>query len=207
MASPILAIGFDLDGTLVDSLDLSARWMTRAATLALGQPVSEALVRSHFGKPEQEIFAAFLKEDTAAVAFSHYQKLLAADTHQIKLYAQVKEVLDFLKSTPLALFTSRGTWATEQILREHGLAGYFRVVLAGDQVNKVKPDPEGLLKICAQLSVAPESLLYVGDSPADVQAAEAAGARGYQALWAKGTAPFGALHLKSMEEIKSLLVR
>lgn len=202
-----MVIGFDLDGTLVDSLDLSAQWMTAACSKAIGQPISEALVRSHFGRPEPDILREILKPEPAELAFSYYQEILSRECGQMLPYPGAKEILTFLRSrrVPLALFTSRGAWATAQILERHGLGEFFAMVLTGDQVKKVKPDPEGILKICQALNASPADFLYIGDSPDDMKAAESAGARGYHALWAKGVQPFGASHLRSLEEIKKLL--
>ena len=42
-------------------------------------------------------------------------------------------------------------------------------------VDRAKPDPEGLLKIMAALGRQPGETVYVGDSPSDAQAAEGAG--------------------------------
>jgi pyrophosphatase PpaX len=202
-----IGLGFDLDGTLVHSLDFTAQWMTKAATKALGHPVSEAEVRSHFGKPEPDIFREMLKDGPAAEAFGFYQEILREECFQMKVYPQVFETLDHLveKGIPLALFTSRGTWATGEILARLDLAKYFPMVLTGEHVKEVKPHPEGILRMCEELKVKPENFFYIGDSPADVMAAENAGARGYQALWAKSAGLYGANHLHSVDEVKALV--
>jgi len=202
-----MVVGLDLDGTLINSLDLTASWITKAASNALGQPVSEALVRSHFGDPEPRIFRNLLKESTAEKAFSLYKELLILECKQMKLYAGVEKTLSYLRQQGIfmGLITSRGTWATEEILRQHSLSSYFPLVLTGEHVKKVKPDPEGILKMCTHFGVSPAAFLYLGDSPSDVLAAESAGAIGYQALWASGVKPYGSRHLHSFEEIRSLL--
>ena len=53
------------------------------------------------------------------------------------------------------------------------LSGYFSSVIGGDEVEKVKPDPQGLLKACEQLGMGHDDLIYVGDSDADIMAAKA----------------------------------
>jgi HAD superfamily hydrolase (TIGR01509 family) len=202
-----MAIGFDLDGTLVDSLDLTAEWLTRAATKALGQPVSESLVRSHFGKPEPEILRDLLKDPVAETAFFHYQEILRAECGKMNIFPGVLQTLNELRQReiPLAVFSSRGAWGTDELLNALELRDFFSFVLTGDQVEKVKPDPEGIYKLCEVLKVDPGSFLYIGDSADDVRAAQAAGARGVQCLWARGVQPFGSDHLRSFGELLSLL--
>jgi len=202
-----MVIGFDLDGTLVDSLDLSAQWLTKACAETLGKPVSEALVRSHFGKPEPELLRGILDIELAEVAFRHYQEFLREGCGRIPVYPNVMETLSSLRSEkiPLALISSRGSWGTAEILARHGLREFFEIVLTGDQVKKVKPAPEGILRVCAQLKVSPASFVYIGDSHDDVRAAERAGARGFHALWGATVPAFGENHLRSIGDVRALL--
>jgi phosphoglycolate phosphatase-like HAD superfamily hydrolase len=60
-------------------------------------------------------------------------------------------------------------------LEKLGIAGFFRIVVSRDEVTKIKPHPEGLLKAAQDLALDAEALLYVGDSIKDVDAAHAAG--------------------------------
>jgi pyrophosphatase PpaX len=202
-----MVIGFDLDGTLIDSLDASARLLTRAASEILGQPVPESLVRSHFGKPEPGILEGVLGPERGQAAYVRYQELFEAECASMSLYSGVIDTLTELYAAgiPLALFTSRGAWATEVILEKHGLRSFFRVVLCGDEVTHVKPHPEGILKICETLGAEPARFLYVGDSPSDIKCADGAGALGYQAVWAKNVEPYGGRQLRAMKELKSVL--
>jgi phosphoglycolate phosphatase len=60
-------------------------------------------------------------------------------------------------------------------LERNGLEGRFAVVIGGEDVERHKPDPEGLLTAIARLGVRAEETLYVGDTVADAAAARGAG--------------------------------
>jgi phosphoglycolate phosphatase len=46
-----------------------------------------------------------------------------------------------------------------------------------DHINKIKPDPEGILKACEDLSISPSDCLYIGDHMKDLEAGINAGTR------------------------------
>jgi phosphoglycolate phosphatase-like HAD superfamily hydrolase len=63
------------------------------------------------------------------------------------------------------------------------LGNYFTVVVNGDDVAAHKPDPEGLLAALGRFGARPEDAAYVGDSPFDLQAADAAGMASIGVTW------------------------
>ncbi|MDN8994255.1 HAD-IA family hydrolase, partial [Staphylococcus aureus] len=77
------------------------------------------------------------------------------------------------KGLPLALVTNKPTPFVAPILEALGIAHLFDVIIGGDDVQNKKPHPEPLLLVAERLSVAPSSLLFVGDSRNDIQAAKA----------------------------------
>lgn len=58
--------------------------------------------------------------------------------------------------------------------------------MLGADVSRRKPDPEGILKCLAELGVAPDAAIYVGDTPVDIQASRAAGVRAVCVLTGAG---------------------
>lgn len=189
---PSQAIAFDLDGTIIDSIDLSARLVRKAASEIMGREFSEEEVKKHFGQPEAGLFKDLCPEPEAAKALGLYQNLLLKELSTIKIYPGMIEVLDELqKQIPLALYTSRSRWATEQIISYLDLAQYFKVILTGDDVSKQKPDAEGILKIAERLKIPASQMVYVGDSDSDVQAAKNSGALPLHVNWKKSkTLPY-----------------
>ncbi|RYE41051.1 MAG: HAD family phosphatase, partial [Hyphomicrobiales bacterium] len=59
----------------------------------------------------------------------------------------------------------------------------FEAVVAGEEVDNPKPAPDGPLLAAKLLGVAPENCVYVGDSPADLNAARAAQMKPVVAGW------------------------
>jgi len=62
----------------------------------------------------------------------------------------------------------------------------LRAVVGGDEAPR-KPDPQGLLRLCAQLGAAPAEALLVGDSSVDAQTAANAGVPFCAVLWGMGS--------------------
>jgi len=93
------------------------------------------------------------------------------------VFEGVAEALQQLREAGLRLacVTNKPREFTIPLLERVGLAHYFAVVVAGDDVQATKPDPALLLTACDRLGVAPPAALMIGDSINDVLAARAAG--------------------------------
>ena len=68
------------------------------------------------------------------------------------------------------------------MLAAAGIDDRFRVVVAGDDVGRPKPAPDGLLLAQRQLGVTAGATAYVGDAEVDLDCADAAGSLGVHAL-------------------------
>jgi 2-haloacid dehalogenase len=60
----------------------------------------------------------------------------------------------------------------------HDLLDRFAEIVVSGREGVTKPDPEIFLLACSRLGVAPESVVFVDDSPANVAGAEAVGMTG-----------------------------
>jgi phosphoglycolate phosphatase len=76
----------------------------------------------------------------------------------------------------LAVATTDDRAPTDASLRAAGVRDRFAALCCGDDGFAVKPEPDGLLAICQALRVMPERIAVVGDTPADLRSARAAGA-------------------------------
>ncbi len=186
-ATPIRAIAFDLDGTLVDSLpDLSRA--ANAVRAELGLPaLADARVRSFVGDGAAMLMARTILDTPdasvddsplqtrARTAFQqHYLATLSTGT---QLYPGVHDGLSALaeRGLPLACVTNKPMVFTQPLLLVLGLSHYFSLVLGGDSLARKKPDPQPLAHTAQQFGVAPAALLMVGDSSNDILAARAHG--------------------------------
>ena len=68
-------------------------------------------------------------------------------------------------------------------LAAFGWANLFASVITGDEIDRPKPDPQGLLLVAQQLRVEAATCVYIGDAPADIRAGKAAGMSTIWAGW------------------------
>jgi HAD superfamily hydrolase (TIGR01509 family) len=93
-----------------------------------------------------------------------------------RLHPGLPQALQALRARGVRLGLVTGSRASVlEPLRDAGLLEYFEAVITGRDVQRRKPDPEGLLKCAAALGIPPGEAVYVGDTPLDVQASHAAG--------------------------------
>jgi phosphoglycolate phosphatase len=178
----------DLDGTLVDSVpDLAYSVDAMMDELGLarrGEPavrnwvgngverlVQRALVNDLDGEPDPALFAR---------ALPVFMRIYRENTSQrSRLYPGVREGLDRLKADGFLLgcVTNKAEQFTLPLLRDKGILDSFGLVVAGDTLERKKPDPAPLLYAASRFGVAAGESLMVGDSRSDVTAARAAGFR------------------------------
>ncbi|QIE56360.1 phosphoglycolate phosphatase [Pikeienuella piscinae] len=176
------AVVFDLDGTLIDSVfDIHA---AVAATLAaLGRPTLDpAAVRGFVGDGVEKLVERCLDatggHDTASLraALAMFTRAYAENPATLtRPFEGVQQALARLDSAGLALAvaTNKPIALTEQILASLGLRQRFRVVLGGDSLERMKPDPMPLLTAIKQLGGG--AAVFVGDSETDEATAANAG--------------------------------
>ena len=104
----------------------------------------------------------------------HANRVMVEST---RIFAPVPRLLDELRASGrrLGVVTTKFRRRIDAILAAHGLNGYFDVVVGGDDVERHKPDPEGLALAIERLGEDLDRALYVGDHLVDAQAAEALG--------------------------------
>lgn len=179
-------IVFDLDGTLVDS----APDIAHSVDIMLSQlgmpPAGEARVRAWIGNGVAMLVQRALTGDLSPLAepprFAEAHALFmdAYAAHlcdRSRLYEGVAETLSRFKADgyPLACNTNKHSRFTLPLLERLGISEYFGFVGCGGQFEKLKPDPEPLLKTAEHFGIEPGRCLMVGDSANDAQAARRAG--------------------------------
>lgn len=180
-----VAVAFDLDGTLVDSVgDLHALTVKLLAERGLPS-VGIDTVRSFIGHGipplVEQSFAAVgapLSPDALSVAVERYKVLYAAaPADHSRPYPGVVGALTALRTRGmrLAVCTNKIEALSRAVVDAVGLGAFFDAIVGGDTLSVRKPDP-AMLRHTAQLLGAPtERLVFVGDSETDAATAEAAG--------------------------------
>jgi len=72
------------------------------------------------------------------------------------------------------IVTNSGRAPVESVLTELGFLPYVSVLVTRNEMEKLKPDPSGLINAMNSLRVKPDDSLYVGDSTIDIEAAHRA---------------------------------
>jgi 2-phosphoglycolate phosphatase len=182
VATALRAVLFDLDGTLADTAPDMARTVNamRAARSLPPVPLeavrpfvsrgARGMIGAAFGvTPEQGEFAA-MREEFLAI----YAENLCVDT---RLFPEMDELLDLLDDRGLAwgVVTNKFERLARSVIDGLGIGARSAVLVGGDTCERAKPFPDPLLHAASILSLAPSTVLYVGDDERDVQAARAAG--------------------------------
>jgi HAD superfamily hydrolase (TIGR01509 family) len=181
-----LGVIWDMDGTLVASTAVVPDAFIETVVRLGGTPPDRAGVVALYdlGDPRVMLGRMLDREGTGQDA-DLYHQVLRGMTDLVRVHDGITEVLAELRGrgVPLAVFTGNSQQAAAYLLEGTGLRSYFDVVLGGDQVARPKPAPDGVRAAAQALGLDPGRCLYVGDSPLDVGAAEAAGAHPVHAGW------------------------
>lgn len=96
---------------------------------------------------------------------------------QTDLYPGVREMLEKLQSHQIrtGIVTTKYHYRIDQILARFGAAELINTIVGAEDVNRPKPDPQGIYLAMRRLESTPETTLYVGDSVVDALAARQAG--------------------------------
>lgn len=178
-------IVFDMDGTLIDSLASTFSAFHHAFKAVGARPHSRAEIARYFGRGEDQMLKALLGPEQGARAYEALKDFTSQNLNEVILHEGISALLDQLHTerVPISIFTGRSWATTESILKHHGILDRFITVVADDHVSSPKPSPEGLLLALTRMKLAPEQILFVGDSHFDMQAARACGAPGVAATW------------------------
>ena len=182
-----LAILFDLDGTLVDTLELLVGSARHAFTNRAGRSPTDAEWRAGIGTPLARQLAPYAADDADLAALVAGYRGYQGEHHDrlTTLYPGVRETVALLArgGHPLGVVTSKADVVAHRTLRHVGLAEAMPVVVGADSSTRHKPDPEPVHAALERLGYAPGEALFVGDSPYDVLAGRAAGAIAVGATW------------------------
>jgi len=183
------ALLFDLDGTLVDTLDditdamnhvLCAAGLPRHAADAYRRFVGDG-VRSLVERALPLAERQRLEEHLEAFRARYGAHLL----DRSRPYAGVEATLEALRArgVPMAILSNKPHDATLRVVDALFPAGLFASVLGQRPQVPKKPDPAAALEAAATLARPPERIAFVGDMHVDVQTALAAGMRPVGVAW------------------------
>ena len=181
---PILdakAVIFDVDGTLVDSVDFHAEAWQRAFS-AFGFEFDLIKVRSQIGKGGDQLLPVFLDgdilEQQGKKIEAFRQDLFEREYfHRVLGFPKVPELFQFLAAAgkTLALGSSAKTDDLEVYKKAAGIEGMTSVETTSDDAERSKPHPDIFIAALSRLKLSAQDVVVVGDTPYDVEAAKKAG--------------------------------
>lgn len=181
-------IFFDFDGTLVDTWRLYVECYRRVLEEHLGRKLSGADIAAMRPKAELRFFLDPEYRPHFDALYARFMEHYAGLHDELceGWYPGAREAAAALlqRGAPSAIITGKSRSAFEISARACRIPD-FGVTVCDDEVNHPKPDPEGLLRAARSHELAPERILYIGDTLADAFAAANCGAAFGAALWAK----------------------
>ena len=173
------ALLFDLDGTLIDSIELILNSARHAFIGFAGKAPTDDEWRAGIGRPLQAVLREYAQHDETEAErllgrYRDYQ--LANHDRLVRAYDGVVATLRGFAAAghPMAVVTSKSDWLAVKGLEFVGMADLFPVVVGCDTCVNHKPHPEPVERALALLGVPAANAIFVGDSPHDVESGRTA---------------------------------
>jgi pyrophosphatase PpaX len=181
------AVLFDLDGTLIDSIELILN-SARYAFEKRSRPCpSDAEWLTGVGTPLVAMFGRYAADegDTAVFIEAYREYQMANHDRLVRGYDDVAATLGGLhdRGHPIAVVTSKSVALALRGLSHVGIAPMIETVVGCDSCLRHKPDPEPVRIALERLGYPSSNAVFVGDSVHDVLAGNAAGVTTIAALW------------------------
>ncbi len=178
-----------MDGTLVSSLPVIYHCENEISRKYVKTTLTLEDVIAKFGPPAHAIIRDMtrsLPDSVRGTAVSDYYECYRTQVSSRGLvFPGIPELLRKIKGSGrrLALFTGVEKIMMEYTLNPFKLSEFFEVRITADDVQKSKPDPEGINLTLSRIKASAKESMYVGDSPADIIAGKRAGVLTGAALW------------------------
>jgi len=179
------AVIFDLDGTVVDSVELIIVSFQHAIREVLDREVSREEAVARVGRPLREQMEMFSPEHAEELVEVYREFNHREHDRMLRLYEGIRQLLEDLRAAQVkvGLVTSKSRYTTQMAFDLTGIEGYFEASVCADESAGNKPSPAPVLACLEQLGIGSDSAVYIGDSPADIQAARAAGVAAIAVSW------------------------
>ena len=175
----VATVLFDLDGTLVDTVDDVSSALNRALSRMRLSHLPIEIVRAHLGfggtaLARAGIINAGLEPSVDTVSELHglylaaYREIPVSAT---KFYSGIPEVLSFLKknNVSLGICTNKVSDVTHSVLKHLQAQDMFNIVVCGDRLANKKPAPDQILYALHELGATAASAVLIGDTNVEAE--------------------------------------
>lgn len=177
MTRKINTVLFDLDGTLINTIDLILASFTETLNHYYPNKYSREDMLKFIGPPLVDSFHSIDAERVDEMV--DYYRAFNMKNHDslVKEYEGVLETVEALQTAgfKIGIVTTKLRAAVLKGLKIGKLDPFFDVIVTLDDVKNAKPDPEPINKAIEQLHSTPEEAIMVGDSSHDILAGQNAG--------------------------------
>jgi len=178
---------FDLDGTLIDSIELIIRSYQHTMRTHRGLETAPDVWMKGLGIPLRVQFTEWSTDpaEIDAMVATYREYNLSHHDEMVRPYDGVVEAVRGLRArgVVLGLVTSKFRSGAFRGLKKVGLEEAFHVVVGADEVTHPKPHPEPVQIALSRLSRTPEEAVFIGDSRHDMECGRAAGVKTAAVLW------------------------
>ncbi len=182
---------FDLDGTLIDSLELLIASMHHAFDSWNGRRPTEEEWVATIGRPLVWQFGQYASTEEEVQSLVRTYRTFQHEHHDrlTTTFPGIPDLVQRLHADghPLGVVTSKGDQLAHRSLEHVGLAQYFPVIVGADRTTRHKPAPDPIWLALDELGAARDESVYVGDSPYDTISANAAGVLSIGVTWGAST--------------------
>ena len=181
-----LAVLFDLDGTLIDTIDLLLECARHTFEGRIPAPTDDEWIAG-IGTPLRKQFAAYTTSDEEIEALTQRYRTYQREHHDrlTSAFPGVLETLDELerRGHPMGIVTSKSNEMMDRGLEWVGIMRHMRTRVGMDNAKRHKPDPHPVEVALEELGYSPDEAMFLGDSPHDIASGNAAGVISVAAMW------------------------
>lgn len=187
--SSLRAILFDVDGTLIDTVDLIVKALDYTYRKHLGISLPRAEIRRLIGLP-LKVQMRYLDDRVAGNA--PHELMEADEVAYYKAHRDEERVIPeaveavrtaFRKGYAVALVTSKNREELSLSWAKLRLDDAVHTVVTSDDTERHKPAPDPVLKALERLGVQPDEAIYIGDTVFDLSCGRAAGVQVAAVAW------------------------
>ncbi|WP_422931131.1 HAD family hydrolase [Singulisphaera sp. PoT] len=179
----VKAVIFDIDGTILDSVDLHAEaWQKTLKHFGFDLPIED--VRRQIGKGGDQLMPSLLPKHVVDAQGEEIEKERAdlfkrEYLSQVRPFPRVRELFERIRADgkKIALASSAKADELETYTKIAEIQGLTDVETSSDDAERSKPHPDIFEAAAEKLGLPKDALIILGDTPHDAEAATKAGIR------------------------------